>query len=183
MSDLTQRRVAKTWDLMKFLCTESDLPWICVGDYNEVLRPEEHFGVGERDPSQMRGFREAVDVCGLIDLGYIGRDWTFEKKVRGGLYTRVRLDRGLATTSWWDRFPDAVVRHLTAAKSDHCPLLVVMERSERRRRHDDRPSQFSYELMWEAHDCFRPFIEERWKEKSPSYYLIRSSFTRKKKKL
>lgn len=85
----------KTWDLLKFLSTESDLPWICVGDYNEVLRPEEHLGIAARDPVQMRGFREAVDVCGLIDLGYIGRDWTFEKKVRG------ELTHGFVLTVVW----------------------------------------------------------------------------------
>jgi hypothetical protein len=159
----------KTWDLLKFLSTESDLPWISVGDYNEVLRPEEHLGVGQRDPLQMRGFREAVDVCGLIDLGYIGRDWTFEKKVRGGSYTRVRLDRGLASLPWWEHFPNAVVRNLTAAKSDHCPLLVVLDRTESSHVRGHR--QFRYELMWEAHDSFHSFLEDKWKEKGTAMSL------------
>ncbi|KAM0827048.1 hypothetical protein ACQ4PT_068445 [Festuca glaucescens] len=135
----------------------------CIYDYNEVLWPEEHLGIAARDPVQMRGFREAVDVCGLIDLGYIGRDWTFEKKVRGGTYTRVRLDRGLASLPWWEQFPNAVVRHLTAANSDHCPLLVILERSESNQTRGVHP--FRYELMWETHDSILPFLEDSWKQK------------------
>lgn len=62
----------KTWDLLRFLRSESELPWVCIGDYNEVLSPEEHFGVGERCARQMTGFKEAVDVAGLCDLGFVG---------------------------------------------------------------------------------------------------------------
>lgn len=32
----------------------------------------------------MDGFKDALDVCGLIDLGFKGRTWTFGKKVAGG---------------------------------------------------------------------------------------------------
>jgi hypothetical protein len=42
----------KMWDLLKFLRSESDLPWVCIGDYNEVLHVEEHDGVGQRDNRQ-----------------------------------------------------------------------------------------------------------------------------------
>lgn len=70
----------RTWQLMSLLCAHSDLPWVCIGDYNEVLRREEHFGVGVRDDAQMNAFRQVVDVCNLADLGYVGLDWTFEKK-------------------------------------------------------------------------------------------------------
>jgi hypothetical protein len=97
---------------------------VCIGDYNEVLRREEYFGVGNRDEAHMHAFRQAIDVCNLADLGYVGLDWTFEKKVRGGTYTRVRLDRALANPSWWQMFPQAELRHLTAAKSDHCPIFL-----------------------------------------------------------
>jgi hypothetical protein len=46
-----------------------------------------------------------VDVCGLCDIDYYGRSWTFEKKVAGGTFCQVRLDRALATTDWSARFP------------------------------------------------------------------------------
>jgi hypothetical protein len=46
-----------------------------------VLHRAEHDGVNERSDSQIAGFRDVVDVCGLCDIGYRGVAWTFEKKV------------------------------------------------------------------------------------------------------
>jgi hypothetical protein len=83
--------------MLKFIKSSSDLPWVCLGDFNEVLHRSEHVGVQERSYAQMAGFREIVDVCGLGDLGFEGQSWTFEKKVAGGTFYRVRLDRALAT--------------------------------------------------------------------------------------
>ena len=98
-----------------------------MGDFNEILRPEEQMGPNERDSAQLAGFREAVDVCELADLGYKGLDWTFEKREVEREYCRVRLDRALATPSWSAMFPFASVEHLTMAKSDHCPILLLNE--------------------------------------------------------
>lgn len=48
---------------------------------------DEYVGIGRRSASQVSDFCGAVDVCGLIDIGYTGKPWTFEKKVMGGTYT------------------------------------------------------------------------------------------------
>ena len=68
-----------------------------MGDFNEVLKHDEHDGIGSRSQAQIQGFRDAVDVCGLLDLGYKGTKWTFEKRVAGGTFTRVRLDKALGS--------------------------------------------------------------------------------------
>ena len=114
----------KTWSLLKFIKSSSSLPWVCIGDFNEVLHQSEHVGIQERSRARIEGFREMVDVCGLSDLGFEGRSWTFEKKVAGGSYCRVSMDRGLATADWCSRFPCAKVKHLAAAASDHGPILL-----------------------------------------------------------
>ena len=115
---------SQTWDLLKGLSFLNDLPWLCMGDFNEVLCPEEHQGAANRSNVQIQAFRDTVDICMLMDLGYQGRFWTFEKKVRGGSYTRVLLDRALATPSWMERFPLTQVSHITSASSDHGPILL-----------------------------------------------------------
>jgi hypothetical protein len=152
----------KTWDMLKYIRSTNDLPWLCVGDFNEVLHREEHVGVNERSWTQIAGFREAVDVCGLYDLGYRGVPWTFEKRVAGGSFFRVRLDRGLATPAWCARFPEAEVHHLAAyATSDHLPILVKLDpRSEQQKQR--RHGLFRYEVMWEKHEKFSDFIGESW---------------------
>ena len=60
----------KTWDMLKRIKSSSSLPWVCIGDFNEVLHRSEHQGPQERSYAQIAGFREMVDVCGLVDLGF-----------------------------------------------------------------------------------------------------------------
>jgi hypothetical protein len=110
--------------MMKDICTDRTLPWICIGDFNEVRRADEHVGVGTKTHSQIQGFREAVDVYNLIDLGFKGHFWTWEKKVTGGTYTRVRLDRALGSVEWGAQFPLASITHEDIATSDHCALVL-----------------------------------------------------------
>ena len=95
----------KTWDLLKSLASANALPWLCIGDLNEVLNPHEHMGTGQRRHTQIQAFREVVDVCAFTDLGYNGKPWTFENKTAGGGYCRVRLDRALSNTDWLAAFP------------------------------------------------------------------------------
>ena len=149
----------QTWDTLKNISTLSSLPWLCVGDFNEVLRPEEHVGVGQRSNAQIQAFRDAVDVCMLLDIGYTGIPWTFEKKVTGGTFTRVRLDRALASVEWQARFPLADLTHLVAATSDHSPILANLNKEQR---HNQRHSTFKYEVMWEGHESWSSKIAETW---------------------
>ena len=41
----------KTWDMLKFIRSSSYLPWMCIGDFNEVLHQNEHEGVVDRNPA------------------------------------------------------------------------------------------------------------------------------------
>ena len=118
----------------------------------------------------MAGFREMVDVCGLYDLGYEGRMWTFEKKVAGGSYCRVRLDRALVSSDWGVHIPQAKVRHLTAASLDHDPILLRWEQ-DRRGRHGRKKKMFKYELMWESHEEFVDMLAQTWQGAGAAYTL------------
>lgn len=135
-----------------------DMPWACIADFNEVLRYDEHDGIGQRSQTQINGFRDAVDVCGLVDLGYQGRKWTFEKKVAGGSFTRVRLDRALGSVEWCELFPLAAVQHLTAATSDHSPIMLKLDSSET----TSAPKMFRYETMWDTHADLLLTVQSAW---------------------
>ncbi|XP_073359581.1 uncharacterized protein [Aegilops tauschii subsp. strangulata] len=107
----------------------------------------------------MDAFRDALDTCGLTDIGYVGSGWTFEKKVSGGTYTRVRLDRGVANPAWSLTFPSAVLEHKNAATSNHLPLYVQYVHEEPCRR---APKSFKYELAWERDPGLTPLVENAW---------------------
>jgi len=95
----------------------------------------------------------------------MGLDWTFEKKVAGGHFVRVRLDRALASASWSSYFPFAVLRHLTAVKSDHCPILLSLELNERSNVMYGQGKPFRYEIMWETNKGLRSLIQNTWENR------------------
>jgi hypothetical protein len=154
----------KTWDVLKFIKSSSPLPWMCIGDFNEVLHQHEHMGVAERSLGQIEGFRKALDVCELAYLGYVGNSWTYEKRVAGGSLCRVRLDRAVASAPWSTRFPMAIVSHLTGVNLDHFPIFLRWRESARQRRSTESKI-FRYELMWEKHADFKPFLSNTWEER------------------
>lgn len=158
----------RTWDMMRFLrADERELLWMCIGDFNEVLRREEHMGQNDRAWSQIQQFREVVDACALADIGYVGMDWTFAKKVAWGQYCRVRLDHVLASNEWCSMFPFVTLRHLTTVKSDHSPILLMNElEANNRRIAIDRP--FRYEVMWERHEEFNRVFQQAWTSRPKS---------------
>ena len=115
----------KTWDTLRGIVGNNNQPWVVVGDFNEVLQGQEHDGVGNRSQAQMDAFQDALDTCELTDIGYTGIPWTFEKKVAGGTFTQVRLDRAVANPSWLMAFPNSQLEHKYAATSDHIPIFLM----------------------------------------------------------
>jgi hypothetical protein len=50
---------------------------LCAGDFNESHHADEQFGGKGRSERQMEGFRDAVEACGLTNLGYIGLTYSW----------------------------------------------------------------------------------------------------------
>ena len=144
---------------MKSLVSVNSLPWLCICDFNEVLHLHEHIGTGQRRRAQIQGFRDAMDVCALANIGYHEKPWTYEKKTSGGGYCRVHLDRALANSDWSTLFPHARFIHETGASSDHCPIRLQLEPVQVTQRVQ---KIFVYECYWERHDTFGVSLEAMW---------------------
>jgi hypothetical protein len=151
----------RTWDMMCFLKTDSDLSWLCLADFNEVLRRQEQMGPNEREMALINLFREVVDACRLCDIGYVGLDWTFERWIVGGEFSQVRPDRALVSVEWSTRFPLATLHHPHMVKSDHSPILLLNE-MEAHNQQIANEKLFRYEVMWEHHEEFKQTLENAW---------------------
>ncbi|KAK9920383.1 hypothetical protein M0R45_028938 [Rubus argutus] len=66
-----------SWQLIRDLCDTDSLPWLLIGDFNEILNTGEKVDGPQRSERQMRGFREALGYCDLIDLGFTGSKTTW----------------------------------------------------------------------------------------------------------
>jgi hypothetical protein len=84
------------WELMRNLKTASDLPWCVMGDFNEAMWSFEHFSASLRPEAQMLAFRETLEVCDLVDLGFMGLPYTYDNKRKGRGNVKVWLDRVVA---------------------------------------------------------------------------------------
>lgn len=133
------------------------LPWLVAGDFNEVLYNSER--QGSSTPSRSSGTLPWVQRNSLIDLEYIGADFTWSKKGDSNLVLRERLDRSLSNVAWRILFPEATVRHLHRIHSGHCPLLIKLD-STMLPRSAYKP--FKYHAMWQLDGTFTPMITEFW---------------------
>jgi endonuclease/exonuclease/phosphatase family metal-dependent hydrolase len=104
------------------LSLASDMPWLVMGDLNDILYQFEKEGGRSRPAHCMQAFRDAIEDCNLVDMRYIGDKFTWQ---RGDI--RERLDRGLANEAWNMKFPDASLHHLDYYRSDHRPILMCIE--------------------------------------------------------
>ena len=50
----------------------STLPWLCIGDFNEIQCDEEKVGGVRKNWKLLAEFREAMDESGLVDMGFLG---------------------------------------------------------------------------------------------------------------
>ena len=66
----------KSWDAIRYLRAQDDLPRICLGDFNEALFQTDQRGGNPRSFSQMEDFRDCLADCGLADLGFSGYPFT-----------------------------------------------------------------------------------------------------------
>ena len=92
----------------------------------------------------MQGFRDVLDECGFMDLGFVGPMFTWHKHFEN--YTVwERLDRVVATNDRFSMFPNTKVYHLDAITSDHKALLIRLEGME-----CNQQKPFRFEQMWMA---------------------------------
>ena len=154
------QRKHESWTLLKHLHSRSTAPWLCCGDFNEILTMEEKQGGLLRPLRPMQEFREALLQCGLVDLGFQGNIFTWSNGREGEGFVQERLDRACGTIEWRALFPHVKVNHLQVTYSDHVPILISTHPPighMRRKRHLRR-----WEEKWSTHPDCEGLIREVW---------------------
>ena len=68
-----------TWELVRSLCMNGEIPLVVGGDFNEILEYGEKEGGADRIRPKMANFRDAMDDCGLRDLRVVGQWYTYKR--------------------------------------------------------------------------------------------------------
>ena len=148
----------ESWDELVALNRKFKLPWLCFGDFNEILSMSEKLGGAMRSQKQMKGFREVVNFCGFKDLGYSGRDFTWCNMQEGDSRVYLRLDRAFAMDDWIYQFNGVRVRHLIDLTFDHCALLII----DKTTRNQPRKRRFHFEAMWTKKEECKEIKKAAW---------------------
>ncbi|KAK9943536.1 hypothetical protein M0R45_009141 [Rubus argutus] len=135
-----------SWQAIKELSDEDSLPWVIVGDFNEILHADEKQDGSRCSERQMRGFRDVVGYADLVDLGYIGSRFTWSNR-----QTKLRLDRALATTTW-NVLPPSI--------SDHSPLFLQISAGPIVKA--QRFHRFRFESFWLQHAECNQLVTSQW---------------------
>ena len=85
------------WSKLQALSNTSECPWLVIGDFNEALWDFEHMSATPRPEPQMIAFRDTLEICGLVDLGFSGIPFAYDNLRAGAANVKVRLDRATAT--------------------------------------------------------------------------------------
>ncbi|XP_059431636.1 uncharacterized protein LOC132165159 [Corylus avellana] len=155
--EVTKRHEA--WELLKVLSRLPPTPWICIGDFNEVISNAEKWGGSSRSSNHMRLFQVALEDCELSDLGFRGPKYTWSNCRDGSEFIKERLDRGVANVAWRELFPDVEVRVEVSTNSDHAVLILSLIRQQRG---NYKYRRFRYEASWALDRRYKTKINQVW---------------------
>ncbi|KAJ1400227.1 Endonuclease/exonuclease/phosphatase superfamily [Sesbania bispinosa] len=133
-------------------------PWCCMGDFNEILSPDEKVGLQPPNSSGINLFREFLNDTGLMEVELKGCKFTWCSNPRNGFTTKEKLDRVLVNWAWRNLFEHASATALPAVSSDHSPIIFWPKPK------DSSGRSFKYEAMWEEHPEVNEIIHTAWTE-------------------
>ena len=106
----------------------------------------------------MQLFRDVLDECGFLDLGYVGNRFTWSKHFVDGHSIWERLDRGVVNASWFLKFQGTIVHHLHCTSLDHMPLYINLSGLEI----TSRRKLFRFEKIWLSDERCGEVVEASW---------------------
>lgn len=93
-------------------------------DFNDLLREDEKRGKVPHPRWLLQGFREAVHESGLVELGFEGYKFTWERGRDTYNWVEEKLDCILVLEGWLELFGNATARPLEGSTSDHMALFL-----------------------------------------------------------
>lgn len=125
------------------------------GDLNNIAAANESHSASTYPRHLIRGFRQALLDCDLVDLGFNGSKYTWRVGSK-----RFPLDRVCATREWIELFLNFQVEVLAHAASDHSPLLLSL--IDPRSRKFGSKNKFRFEEFWLQKEGCEELVVAEW---------------------
>ncbi|XVF08056.1 hypothetical protein REPUB_Repub06bG0192700 [Reevesia pubescens] len=147
------------WSYLSDLDGMDNVPWLLIGDFNQVISNSEKQGGIPECERRMDLFRGVLEAQNLIDIEAVGCRYTWSNNHPLSGLIKKRLDRVLCNHLWRLSFPEACVKNLARTKSDHCPILLSLFTTSSVNR-SARP--FRFEMAWLSHASFAELLKDNW---------------------
>lgn len=98
-SIFTSPRLEKSkllWNNLSAVASLHQLPWLMLGDFNELLSRHDKLGGNPLNPRRVHLFKECLDSYSMVDLGFHGPKYIWVNKREVGQFIEERLDRSFA---------------------------------------------------------------------------------------
>uniref|UniRef100_A0A803QED6 Reverse transcriptase domain-containing protein n=1 Tax=Cannabis sativa TaxID=3483 RepID=A0A803QED6_CANSA len=155
-----------TWTLLERLKDVAPLlPWIVIGDFNEILSNRNKSGGALRNEAQMDMFRKVLDLCQLHEQAFDGDQFTWIKGRHTIDTIKERLDWCFANTMWEGIFQPIITHHLDYYRSDHRAIAVhilPLNSTHQQQQQRSRRSRFRFEKLWLQEEEATNLIQQNW---------------------
>ncbi|XP_026396130.1 uncharacterized protein LOC113290763 [Papaver somniferum] len=158
-------RKQEQWNYTEQISRNHNGHWILIGDLNFHFYDD-----NTRISSSSDGFfNNIVNIYGLEDIGYEGKDYTWSNNNLGTGIRRSRIDMAFGNFNWNLSYPNFKVMHLTQVGSDHTPIMLLSDASV-----PNCWKPFKFFLTWLKDATCTSVIEKAWSidiTGSPGYQL------------
>ncbi|KAK6162607.1 hypothetical protein DH2020_002448 [Rehmannia glutinosa] len=141
------------WDNLISFGENCSLPWIAIGDFNNVLNVNEKCNGKDVTSKELKDFEECCVLTGLTDLRSMGCHFTWTNNE-----VWCKLDRAMVNKHWFDQGLDGMANFLpSGCLSDHSPCIVSLLDVVA---NTNRP--FRFFNMWASHTNFNDLVATNW---------------------
>ena len=153
----SRREQGELWQQLQCFSTQAMAsPWITLGDFNVVRRPEERLGGNLHWSVACEDLQKCCQALQLEDLHYTGHFLTWSKGSGDNFLSR-KLDRVLVNHIWLQEFEGAEACFLPPGSSDHSPMTVKLGISL----HIRRPP-FKFFDFWTSSPLYFDIVSQVW---------------------
>ncbi|KAH7851462.1 hypothetical protein Vadar_011960 [Vaccinium darrowii] len=145
------------WDDIRSIARSESLPWMCLGDFNQVMQGSDKLGGHYPSQNSIIAFHGLISDCGRVDLEYKGPKYTWRNNRRGEDFIMERIDLAFANSKWRELYDKAMVFVEPAIGSNHNPLLLNTDVPLNR---VGKP--FRFESFWATEDSYKSVVEDSW---------------------
>ncbi|KZV47116.1 hypothetical protein F511_21072 [Dorcoceras hygrometricum] len=137
------------WENLKSFGQNLDLPWLLIGDFNNVVSPDEKIGGLAVTNHELRDITDCISHLELVDTQHVGCYFTWTNNV-----VCSKLDRVMVNPCWLLGNFDICTEFLPpGCISDHSLSITTFFKAARRRN-----IPFKFYNMWCSHADFENLI-------------------------